>query len=73
MSDRNIGARTITGLNPVQDVICDRLEVSKRIRLNRGTIDMQSSGEVYMTNLPTTQPTESKRLWNDNGVLKITS
>eukprot|EP01052_Picozoa_sp_SAG31_P087078 SAG31_NODE_48006_length_201_cov_30.156863_1_plen_30_part_10 len=26
--------RSITGLNPVQDIICDRLEVNKRIRID---------------------------------------
>ena len=71
MSDRN-STRTITGLDPVQDVVCDRVEVSKRIRLNAGTFEVKSTGEIYITNLPKTQPSESNRLWNDNGTLKIT-
>eukprot|EP01052_Picozoa_sp_SAG31_P050984 SAG31_NODE_11895_length_987_cov_117.479730_1_plen_69_part_00 len=63
--------RSITGLNPVQDIICDRLEVNKRIRVDDGTIEIKSEGEIYFRNLPTTQPSKSNRLWNDNGTLKI--
>lgn len=29
--------------------------------------------ELYMYDLPITQPTESKRVWNDGGILKITN
>ena len=51
MSDRN-STRTITGLDPVQDVVCDRVEVSKRIRLNAGTFEVKSTGEIYKDALP---------------------
>ena len=72
MSDRTITERSITGLAPVQDIICDRLQVVRKITVEN-TIDIQNDGKVFIRNLPTSEPTESGRLWNDNGTLKIKS
>ena len=73
MADRNLSSRSITGLEPVQDVICARLEVTQTIKINGDKIELKGNGEVYFRNLPTSQPSESHRVWNDNGTLKITS
>jgi hypothetical protein len=72
MADRNQSSRSITGLDPVQDVICDRLTVTQTIKMNGDKIELKGTGEVYLRDLPTSQPIESHRVWNDNGVLKIT-
>jgi hypothetical protein len=73
MADRIQSSFSITGLEPVQDVICDRLTVTQTIKINGDKIELKGTGEVYIRNLPTSQPTESHRVWNDNGTLKITS
>ena len=62
MADRNLSSRSITGLEPVQDVICDRLEVTQTIKINGDKIELKGNGEVYFRNLPTSQPSESNVL-----------
>lgn len=37
------------------------------------TIRLLGNGDIEIANLPTSAPTSSNRLWNDGGVLKITS
>lgn len=131
MGDRNINVRSITGLSPVQDVICDRLDLQEKITIKgktpttteflgydpttrktkymtptdttytagtgltlnnttfnftggdlgsvnvtiRGDLSLTSqfisSGAIYFSNLPTTNPSDPGRVWNDNGTLKI--
>ena len=34
MGDRNINVRSITGLNPVQDIMCDRLDIVRKITID---------------------------------------
>jgi hypothetical protein len=34
MGDRNINVRSITGLDPVQDIVCDRLDLQEKITIN---------------------------------------
>ena len=34
MGDRNIDFRSITGLNPIQDIVCDRLDLVQKITLD---------------------------------------
>ena len=46
MADRNLSSRSITGLEPVQDVICDRLEVTQTIKINGDKIELKGNGEV---------------------------
>ena len=38
-----------------------------------GGIEINSSGKLFVKNLPTTDPNEDGQIWNDNGVLKISS
>jgi len=131
MGDRNINVRSITGLNPVQDIVCDRLDLIQKITINGsepitvqflgydpntkttkymtttdtqytagvgltlvdngfffsggdvGTIDLiirgslnavgdfSASGNVFMNNLPTSNPSVSGQIWNDGGTLKV--
>ena len=73
MADRNPSSRSITGLEPVQDVICDRLTVTQSIKINGEKIELKGNGEVYLRDLPTSKPVESHRVWNDGGTLKITT
>ena len=62
MGDRNIGNRTITGLNPVQEVICTELDVAEKISID-GSVpttvqfigyDTTSKTTKYMTTPDTT-------------------
>ena len=34
MGDRNIDFRSITGLNPIQDIVCDRLDLIQKITID---------------------------------------
>ena len=112
--------RTITGLNPVQDITCESIDVSEVITINGKTPtntsplgydvttkttkyltdgnypgDLFVSGEAFLyggvntggtqvscgvltatgvvkfTHLPTSDPSNSGQLWNDNGTLKV--
>ena len=133
MGDRNINVRSITGLNPVQDIMCDRLDIVRKITIDGsepvtiqflgydpatqttkymtttdtqytagvgltlvdngfafsggdvGTIDLiirgslnpvgdfSASGDVFLTNLPTVDPSVSGKIWNDGGTLKVSA
>ena len=37
MGDMNIGTKTITGLNPYQEIVCEVLDVSQKITVNGKT------------------------------------
>ena len=127
MVDRNPTARSITGLNPVQKIVCDKLDLVQEISINGsvptsthfwgydpsiektkymtptdttmsytggtgitingttvnftggdlGTIDviirgilsttssLVATGNVFMSNLPTSDPQQVGQLWND--------
>ena len=54
MGDRNINVRSITGLNPVQDVVCDRLDLQEEILVQGAT----PSTTEFLGYDPTTKTTK---------------
>ena len=55
MGDRNINVRSIIGLDPVQDIVCDRLDLQEKITI-QGSTPTTTKFLGYDTTSKTTSP-----------------